>query len=852
MVVVACSVGPHATEREPVRRSGQARARRLRASEIVREHEGQRARPGDVVLENERVRFVITGDGGGDGYVGRAGRILDAELMERSTGLPVYDGIDEIVPQVNGCPVDALEVEITRDGRDGDGAEVVARGREVLIPEVLALLQSRPSAHGLALELRYTLADDARELRIETRVRNPNSAPVAVQIGDFALLGSDEAQAFTRPTGFDLQRELSAPTTLGATHQTLPWAATLSAEHGPLRLIEDASVARMVGDGDTGLWQYIVADESLAPGEQMRAVRYLALGRDIAEAGLPQLRREEAALFEIRGQVRAGNTGVEGARVSFFGAGDGFVAQAISDAAGHFEAQLPAGGYRAVATGHGPGEHVVVPGHPRHLAEGHVAGEAVAFELGAEPAEALQLELGAAATLVLHVRDPRRAAVAARIALFPGEAPAPHIAEGERNPLPGSGISDLIWTLDGEATAAVRPGSYTVVASAGPRDSIDVRHDVVLTAGERTTLDLQVERMVPALGYVALDSHQHAMDSQHGEATRAERVITNLAEGLDAVVSSDHDRIVDYGPVLRALGVSRRMVAIPSAELSTTDAGHHNIWPLHFDPDARNGGALEWWLGGTLDTFYDRSAELGGVVFQLNHGASYFERAGFDLGTASAEASDTFSFRFNAMEIQNGLPARSRAQLTPIWYALLNAGRRIAPLGVSDSHARSAAPGQARSYVYVGRSSDELPSALELAEAVLAGRAVASSGPLIDLSADGERVRIGDEVEVDATRMLELRIAVWAPAWMGLARVHLVQSGTRIETWDAGSDPPLRAPAADAPGLWFEHVFAVSCATAGWYAVEVEGDADLAPVYPGVRAWAHSGPIFVGTHSEGE
>jgi len=843
--VAGCSRDAPATRGEAAHSEPRiARAHRLAAGELQPAHESERARPGDVVLDNGLVRFVITGDGNDDGYVGRAGRVIDAELVRPATE-SAYDGVDEIVPQVNGCPIDAFEVTIARDGSSGGGAEVVVQGSEVLIPEVLSLRGSQPHAHGLELELRYSLADDARELRIESRVRNPTAEPVPAQLGDFVLFGSDEAQAFTLPGGFDLDSDLRAPLALGSAHHTLPWAALISAEDGPLRLIDGSSVAQMVGEGDAGLWQYTLTDEVLAPDDAASAVRYLALGEDVAQAGTPQLQRSGAALRSVRGNVVSNSRPLGGARVSFFDGTGAFVTQALSDAAGQFAAEVPDGSYRVVASGHGNGEHVIVPGRPRRLAEGHPAADPVSLEVGGDDDATLSLELAPAAEVMLRVRDGLGLPIAARIAFLPDAAPEIMLAAGERVPLPGSGISDLFWALDGNVVARVRPGTYSIVASHGPRASIDARAGVVLAAGVNPALELRVERVVPALGFIALDSHQHAMDSQHGEATRAERVITNLSEGLDVVVSSDHDRIVDYAALIDSLGQRSVLLAIASAELSTTHAGHHNIWPLRFDPGARNGGALEWWLGGSLDALYDRSAALGGVVFQLDHGAAYFERADFERATGAAIESDSFTWRFNAMEIQNAQSPRSRARLVPIWYSLLNAGRVVAPLGVSDSHRRAAAPGQARSYVYLGASDADadLPSAEQVASAVLALRTVASTGPLIDLTAD-DTLRTGDRAPGDSKSPLRLRVAVWAPEWMELARVHLVRDGERVETWNAESTPAVRLEDART-ALWFEHEIEVERRPGSWYAVEAEGDRDLAPIYPGVVAWAHTAPIFV-------
>jgi hypothetical protein len=44
---------------------------------------------------------------------------------------------------------------------------------------------------------------------------------------------------------------------------------------------------------------------------------------------------------------------------------------------------------------------------------------------------------------------------------------------------------------------------------------------------------------------------------------------------------------------------------------------------------------------------------------------------------------------------------------------------------------------------------------------------------------------------------------------------------------------------------WFEHELELAPEVPTWYAVEVEGDTDLAPVFPRLTPWAHTAPLYV-------
>jgi hypothetical protein len=65
-----------------------------------------------------------------------------------------------------------------------------------------------------------------------------------------------------------------------------------------------------------------------------------------------------------------------------------------------------------------------------------------------------------------------------------------------------------------------------------------------------------------------------------------------------------------------------------------------------------------------------------------------------------------------------------------------------------------------------------------------------------------------------------------------------------LAVWDASTTPPVGRPAM-ARTPWFSHVLELSPSESGWYAVEVEGSQDMAPVLPGATPWAHSSALFV-------
>lgn len=831
---------------------GGVRARRLATGGPFMQHEMSASRPGDVLLENEEVRFYITGGAGRDGYVPFAGWVIDAGLARGRGTAPEYDGLDGFYPLVNHAVVGASEVRIVRDGSDGDRAEVVAEGSLVAVEEQLGVSGTRPNPVDVQVELTYSLGPHDRALTIATRVVNPGGVPQTVDIGDVALFGDDEAEPFTVPGGFDRASPLMTLAVLGSAHDQRPYAYAVWPARGELQLFNGSTVAGQV-NGDGSLWGYSLGAATLEPGGFIVVERYLSVARDINLALAQRDEPNAAELALVRGQVRAAGVPVTGARVSFFKDAElrEFASQTLTDRDGHFEASLPAGEYHAVATGRTLGEHVQQSRVPRELAMGHAPSPVAVLELSSGGAGELDLELGPNARVRIDVCDGEGRPAVAKITFQAEDARPPFYQTGERAPHAPLGVRQLVWTANGEAELDIEPGVYTVTASRGPAADVDVRRGVLVPPGELTRLELVVPRVVELGEYVAIDPHVHGVYSQHGEATAIDRVVTARAEGLDVHVATDHDVIADYRPALGAAGLERELLSIPGVEFATAN-DDHCAWPLQREEGEWLGGASAWWWDGAgVEEQYQYYRERGAVVIQVAHGTSHFRRAGYDPARGTVSAPELFAWGFNAMEVQNGAGTGGRDTLLPIWYSLLDWGHSVAPLAVSDSHRRSAPVGIARTFV---RLASDVPAEVgrleagDVARAVAGMHTVASTGPFIELRC-GAGGGPGDRCARGADGAVHLDVTIWAPPWMPLTDVWLIAEGVEIQTWNTSTVPAVALDPARA--VWFSHEIALDPREDGWYVVAAAGSADLAPVYPGVRPWATTAPIFVDADGDG-
>jgi hypothetical protein len=145
---------------------------------------GATGRPGDLLLENAEVAFVV-GQVGGAGPAERGGSVLDA-----ADATTRKDELGQVVASF-GAPSPAVEYRWLRSGAEGDGSawiEVVGRGA---------------SLAALVVTTRYTLHGPDRALLIETTVENPGDVAVELPaVGDAVEWGTAERVADGEARGF--------------------------------------------------------------------------------------------------------------------------------------------------------------------------------------------------------------------------------------------------------------------------------------------------------------------------------------------------------------------------------------------------------------------------------------------------------------------------------------------------------------------------------------------------------------------------------------------------------------------------------------------------------------------------
>jgi hypothetical protein len=454
-----------------------------------------------------------------------------------------------------------------------------------------------------------------------------------------------------------------------------------------------------------------------------------------------------------------------------------------------------------------------------------------------------------------------------------GSAPLPVQADQ------GSPALNVVYTATGQAAVAIRPGDYRIYASRGLEYDIDFE-DVTVSAGQTQPVDLAIQRVVNT-SYVSGDFHIHSVKSADSSVPLVDRVMSFAGEGVQVMVSTDHDTLVDYQPIINQLGLERWITSIVGDEVTTASpvgrftqgVGHFNGWPLTVQPNARKDGAPE-------DEFvepnvvYDRLRRLGAQVVQLNHPESptlgLFAFLDFDPTKPVQDAPNNFLLRpsilgtgtrnldFDAIEVYNGpsIPAYRLVRLD--WFGLLNQGIMKTATAVTDTHQVTLDhAGFPRTYVAMSRNDLDNFDPAEFNRNLKAMKTFGTSGPIVDVHVEANNRIVGlGEIITATSGPVRIHMKVQAAPWIPVEEARLYANGRLITSLPA-------FPRDSVVRLEMGVVFLQPPARDTYFVVEAgqrlpddltqqppAGDL-MSIIEPGVVSLAFTNPIFVDVDGNG-
>ncbi|WP_285571454.1 hypothetical protein [Geothrix limicola] len=464
----------------------------------------------------------------------------------------------------------------------------------------------------------------------------------------------------------------------------------------------------------------------------------------------------------------------------------------------------------------------------------------------------------------------------------------------------GNQIFGTAFGAAASATMSFQPGNYVVYGTRGPLSHLDTLPVAVFDGQTAVSHEFVVTKPVLPAGWTSFDLPSPTQATTGG-LNPGEMLSSATAEGVQVVARTEEDVLtdptalrtefraeIDIPQVTDAqrapLGNDPFVVGARSATLSD---GFVTALFTPAPTSDRNGGARPS-KGWNLAEFITQAEGGYTIIHQPRSAKGLFTVRGFDrtvpLGTgvnswwtATGPASlGKHVGDFDALELLRAEgcnpadPTAWYAEFSTVrddWFALLNQQTPTAftkGLGLSAARYSLDTPvGLARTYLKVGTTPLTQDTLTPVLTALRSGAAVASTGPMLDVSVGG--VGPGGLV-AGPVSSVDVSISLVAPDWVPVDEVRVVVNGAApiqvpMASFAASaSDPRLRTATVTVPmpagkDAWFVVEAGVSRTQTGPYKGEsAPGKNDGSPwnkIMKGIYPIAITNPIFVDVNGGG-
>jgi hypothetical protein len=430
------------------------------------------------------------------------------------------------------------------------------------------------------------------------------------------------------------------------------------------------------------------------------------------------------------------------------------------------------------------------------------------------------------------------------------------------------GSPEGLLLATGFGRVPVPPGSYELFITRGPEyEAADLHLDI--KDGEVRRVDAELDRSVDTRGWMAADLHVHTKSSFDSTFPLDRRVISMTSNGVELIVSTDHNVSIDLAPVIAGLGYGEDLVGSVVGDEFNFVSGHGGAYPVTFNADLPEGGIPTWQSNCVPGVGVNCTSASG--VFALMHAQypgttvvtithpywangdlGYFTNIGWGAGTDHPPPAPLLTAgQFEGLEILNGYQSTADAigYLITDWMFLLSQGYRVTALGSSDTHKINwVRAGWPRSWLRLPTDKPGEVTGALLADAIRNQRAIASNGPFAELTVDGGN--IGDTITPRGATVT-VAMHVDAPDWMAVTRVRLYQDARLLHEWVV---QPGHRPV-------FDLTTQETVSGDSWFALQADGDQPLPPdvvgEYAHVGGWEMmpfviTNPVFIDANGDGQ
>ena len=447
--------------------------------------------------------------------------------------------------------------------------------------------------------------------------------------------------------------------------------------------------------------------------------------------------------------------------------------------------------------------------------------------------------------------------------------------EGTQSPRLGPvdrahGCVDQFHSENGTFSIGLPPGKYKIIITRG------IEHDhfeklIEIKKGKFETIKTSLKRSVQTIGWVSTDFHNHSTPSGDNVCGTPDRLINLAAEHIEFAPTTEHNRIMDWTPTIKSLGLANEISTIPGMEL-TGSGPHLNAFPLDPVHHHQDGGAPKWNRDPRVNALNlkNHSGHHPSGWIHINHPdmiENFIDRnrdgnadGGFRGILSLIDAIETENYR--AAEILHPAPYKitrraGREQVSIIrefvWLQMLNRGLKTWGIAVSDAHTvYGNGVGGWRTYV---RCSTDDPAKIdwrEISRRAKGGQMILTTGPYLEVETTegilpGGLARSNDSID--------LKVKIQCASWIDIDRVQVLVNGRAVKAlnFTRKSHPEWFTGGV----VKFDRILPISLSEDAHLIVVAYGsDSDLKTGYgtssqSGIRPCAYNNPIFIDLDGDG-
>jgi hypothetical protein len=404
---------------------------------------------------------------------------------------------------------------------------------------------------------------------------------------------------------------------------------------------------------------------------------------------------------------------------------------------------------------------------------------------------------------------------------------------------------------------AIRYGRYHVWAWRGIEYE-KWEGDVDLSANRgRVALNIALERAWVPHGTLAADLHVHAHASNDSTMPNPQRVVAQVAAGIQVVALTDHNSNGDLDADIHALGLDEKIASIAGNEL-TSNAQHVNVYPVPFERNLPRGGAPSGVENATAaQAFAIGRAMKTNPIVQVNHPRFRVNSLYDTHGWNGLTWPPPFPTNFDAVEVIAGYSAFNVPGDRRIddgirdFFTFMDHGHVIAGVANSDTHDLNwVLDGTARTYVYVDDAKLQPFDEAGFIASIRAHRVVATTGPWLDVQIGG----VGPGGMITAKGKVAVDITLSQAKWVKCEQIRITIGGPKLVQ-------TIEVPAGARTHHW-TGMISLEDSTDTWIAVTADGDTAMPLEFTGtyqkdkwgragVTPFALASPVLVDVDGDG-